>query len=323
MNRIEKIYAFPLWLRWKLYQKGILSIKELPRPVISIGGFKFGGTGKTPLTEKIVKIIRQNQLRPAILTRGYGRKTRRRIILPNNDENWRHTGDEPLVLSKRLHDVPVVIHPNRYESGMKIVHDVDVFILDDGFQRMQMKRNLDIIALAGDEFEDYIFPFGSRREGLWRLQNLHNAIFIVPQDKFQSINSKLKEFTLLTSKIIVEGVFPIHKWEQIYSIDELKDKKVFLAAGIATPERFEQSIKQVGVNVVGTQWFRDHRFYSDTQVKRVIRNAGHSNADVILVTMKDAVKLPVEICENFWVSSIELQVEPEDYLKNRILQLFG
>ncbi len=306
----EKIYAFPLWLRWKLYCMAVFRQKKIARPVISIGGLMFGGVGKTPLTELAARILSNAGLRITILTRGYGRKTSRRIAITNGEGEWRETGDEPLLLSKRLPDIPIVVHPNRYESAKLWLDKTDVFIMDDGFQHLRLFRNLDIVALSGDEFISSIFPFGRRRDGLWRLESLDKKILAISSTAdFDSLPLSIANGKIFRMKTIVGGFYPINNWDLVQPAENLKGQKIFLAAGIANPGRFETTVEELGANIVGKKWFRDHKFYSVEQIDKVIKEAESREADIILVTMKDAVRLSHKNADNFCALQTRTEIE--------------
>jgi len=306
----EKIYAFPLWLRWKLYCLGIFQQKKLDRPVISIGGLMLGGVGKTPLTEHAARILSKAGFRVTILTRGYGRKTKRRIAITDGDGEWRETGDEPLLLSKRLPDIPIVVHPNRYESAELWLDKTDVFVMDDGFQHIKLFRDLDIVAISGDEFTSSVFPFGRRRDGLWRLESFDKKIIAInAAADFNSLPLSIDNNKVFRMKTIVDGFYPINNWSLVQPAEKLAGKKIFLAAGIANPGRFETSVAELGANIVGTKWFGDHKFHSTDKIDKVKKEADSKDSDITLVTMKDAVRLSDKNTDNFYALQTRIEIE--------------
>ena len=134
-------------LRRALYRKGILKAKRLPKPVISIGNIAAGGTGKTPAVIAVTKFLQSRGLRVAILTRGYGRKNTYQGPITSFDAD--KFGDEP-VLIKRVTNADVIVGANRYENARTIA--ADVFVLDDGFQHLQLHRDLDVVIDAPSRF---------------------------------------------------------------------------------------------------------------------------------------------------------------------------
>lgn len=134
-------------LRRALYRKGILEAKRLPKPVISIGNIAAGGTGKTPAVIAVTRFLQSRGLRVAVLTRGYGRENTYQGSITSFDTD--KFGDEP-VLIKRATNADVIVGVNRYDNARNI--DADVFVLDDGFQHLQLHRDLDIVIDAPSRF---------------------------------------------------------------------------------------------------------------------------------------------------------------------------
>lgn len=147
LKPLELAYRGVNRLRRALYRKGILRAKRLPKPVISIGNIAAGGTGKTPAVIAVTRFLQSRGLRVAVLTRGYGRDNPYQGSLTSFDAN--KFGDEP-VLIKRATNADVIVGHNRYENAHGI--DADVFVLDDGFQHLQLHRDLDIVIDAPSRF---------------------------------------------------------------------------------------------------------------------------------------------------------------------------
>lgn len=136
-------------LRRALYRRGILKSRRLPRPVISVGNLAAGGAGKTPAVIAIARALTERGLTVAVLTRGHGRA---------GDEDGEVTsldaarfGDEPVLIKSKLEKVHVIVGQKRYENAARFLsnNDCDLFILDDGFQHLQLARDLDIVIDAG------------------------------------------------------------------------------------------------------------------------------------------------------------------------------
>jgi tetraacyldisaccharide 4'-kinase len=144
MKLLELLYRGINRLRRWLYRRGILRAKRLPVPVISIGNRAMGGSGKTPATIAIAGALAARGLRVAVLTRGYGRSgTGQGPVTSPDAERF---GDEPVLIKKKLENVDVIVGKNRYENAMQV--SVDLFVLDDGFQHLQLARDLDVVIEA-------------------------------------------------------------------------------------------------------------------------------------------------------------------------------
>jgi tetraacyldisaccharide 4'-kinase len=136
----ELIYRAINRARRALYRAGILKAKRLPVPVISVGGIAAGGSGKTPAVIAIARALSNRGLRVAVLTRGYGRAGSGGVVTSLDPDRF---GDEPVLIKKTLPGVTVVVGGNRYDNAIRI--EADVFLLDDGFQHLQLHRDFDVV----------------------------------------------------------------------------------------------------------------------------------------------------------------------------------
>jgi tetraacyldisaccharide 4'-kinase len=143
----------PLELLWRgvnrmrraLYRRGILKSKRLPRPVISVGNLAAGGAGKTPAVITIARYLEKRGFRVAVLTRGYGRSGNASGVVTSLDAAV--FGDEPVLLKSKLKNIDVIVGPKRYENAIRFLNsnECDLFILDDGFQHLQLARDADVV----------------------------------------------------------------------------------------------------------------------------------------------------------------------------------
>lgn len=127
-------------LRRALYRSGVLRAKHLPVPVISVGGIAAGGSGKTPATIAIATALVARGLRVGVLTRGYGRSGAGGVVEALDPDRY---GDEPVLIKKHVPAARVIVGINRYDNAIREL--VDIFILDDGFQHLQLARDLDVV----------------------------------------------------------------------------------------------------------------------------------------------------------------------------------
>ena len=140
MKLAELLYRGINRLRRALYRAGLLKPKRLPVPVISVGAIAAGGSGKTPATIAIAGALAARGLRVAVLTRGYGREGAGGVITELDPARY---GDEPVLIKKRLPHVEVIVGKNRYDNAIR--NKADVFLLDDGFQHLQLHRDVDVV----------------------------------------------------------------------------------------------------------------------------------------------------------------------------------
>jgi tetraacyldisaccharide 4'-kinase len=126
--------------RRALYRRGILKAKRLPKPVISVGNVIFGGAGKTPATIAIANFLIGRGYRVCVLTRGYGREGAGGLVTRLDAAEF---GDEPVLIKKHAPNADVIVGSNRYENGASVT--CDVYLLDDGFQHLQLHRDVDVV----------------------------------------------------------------------------------------------------------------------------------------------------------------------------------
>ncbi len=162
--------AVTVWRRqWYARQPSRRS--RLSRPVISVGNLSIGGSGKTPVVAYIARLLVDCGERPAILTRGYGRRqSGERVTVVSDGTAIRagvySSGDEPLMLARALPGVAVVVSASRYRAG-RLAEDqlgATVHVLDDGFQHVQIERDVDLLLVSEDDLRDRPLPGGRLRE---------------------------------------------------------------------------------------------------------------------------------------------------------------
>jgi tetraacyldisaccharide 4'-kinase len=238
-------------MRRLLYQREVLKARRLPRPVVSVGNITVGGAGKTPAVIAIARHLIDNGYRVAILTRGYGRSGRDQGLMPAPDAaRW---GDEPTLIKTRLDKADIIVGSNRYENAIAylIQNDTDIFILDDGFQHLQLHRDLDVVIEGGG-------PAALFREGRDALQS---ASVVIPRNLRVEVPSTLRSQSL------------------------------YAFAGLANPGQFFESLRAAGLTLAGTRVFPDHHPYSDRDLDEIVALAAQAGATAIVTTEKDAVKI--------------------------------
>jgi len=132
-------------LRRALYRRGLLKSRRLPRPVVSVGNLAACGAGKTPAVITIARYLAKRGFRVAVLTRGYGRNEKVSGIVTSLDAA--RFGDEPVLMKSKLKNVDVIVGSNRYDNALQFLNqnDCDLFVLDDGFQHLQLARDVDVV----------------------------------------------------------------------------------------------------------------------------------------------------------------------------------
>jgi len=149
LKPLELLWRCVNRLRRALYRRGVLKPRRLPRPVISVGNLAAGGAGKTPAVITIARYLEKRGFRVAVLTRGYGRAGN--VSGPVTSLDAGTFGDEPVLLKRKLEKVDIIVGQKRYENAIHFLNanECDLFILDDGFQHLQLARDVDIVIDAG------------------------------------------------------------------------------------------------------------------------------------------------------------------------------
>jgi len=253
-------------VRRALYRRGILKSKRLPRPVISVGNLAAGGAGKTPTVITIARYLEKRGFRIAILTRGYGRAGKVSGVVTSLDAAI--FGDEPVLLKSKLKNVDVIVGSKRYQNAVQFLNsnECDLFILDDGFQHLQLARDVDVVIDSSS---------GVMREG-------RSALAVAD--------------------------FVIQRRLRLAVPEELKGRRLFAFAGLADNEQFFASLRANGLDVVETRSFRDHHRYTAADVAAIKAAANNVNADAIVTTEKDAVKIDDR---GIIAIAAEMIIEPE------------
>lgn len=283
-----------------MYSTGIFGIKRLSVPVISVGNLSVGGTGKTPLVAAMITILRRQNRRPGILTRGYGRKTGETVILTGREKNvsWNETGDEPAMLYNRL-GCPMGIGADRFQTGTALLAavPVDCLVLDDGFQHWRIFRQADLVMVDGFRpvWQDRLLPAGRLREPVSAMERADAIVAVGPTDKERkALLEELKK--RWPDKTCFEAETKPEQWLQWSTqkeipLQEIQTKRMAAFAGIANPERFEQLLLQCGVHLCAKRWFADHHAFSNREIEKLFKELRGLGAEYIVTTEKDALRL--------------------------------
>jgi tetraacyldisaccharide 4'-kinase len=274
--------------------------RTLPVPVISVGNITTGGTGKTPVTIELLRAFRQAA--PAVLTRGHGRCTEDTMVARPGDHSLPTdlTGDEAQ-LFLRTGSGPVGIAPERYEAGEAVLAEFTpgLFILDDGFQHLQLARTFDLVLIdALDPFgRGYLLPLGRLREPLDGLKRA--SAFVITRSlqapSIRGIESALRRYN--PEAPIYKARTRPERWADIegnsYDLTHFAATPAVAFCGLGNPESFWRSLDSIGIKPIDRHHYGDHHRYPPAEVRRLARHAIQVGADVLLTTAKDSVNLPL------------------------------
>lgn len=305
-------YLFGLGVRLRLIAYRRSKRRSLPGFVVSIGNLTVGGTGKTPAACMLAEWALGEGYRVAVLSRGYGGHYRTKVLEVSDGNGINvgpaEAGDEPYLLAKKLRGVPLIISKRRYKAGL-FAHKkfgTNFFILDDGFQHLVLKRDLDLVLIdALNPFGNgRLLPLGPLREPVNQLKRA-DAFIITRSNQISSgydlrgiLNKRFPGKPIFREDHIPEKVvFPS---KNIVSDPEvLRGKHVMAFAGIARPEVFRETLIRLGTDLVFFKGFQDHYQFSHGEIEDLMAKKERIKADYLLTTEKDWVRLENLVTEYF------------------------
>jgi len=298
-------------LRRVLYKLTLFKSCKMTKPVVVVGNIGIGGNGKTPVVLYLVEQCIKKNLKPGVISRGYGGKAPYYPYLLNETSTAAESGDEPILIYNRC-NIPVVVGSDRIASSKLLIEQgCDVIIADDGLQHYRLARDIELIIVDGNRRfgNGLLLPAGPLREGLWRLESvnyvINNGGSSTPKNEISMTLQPTVIINLLTN-------------QQIAITDLTQgNMNVNAIAGIGDPQRFFNTLTEHKFVLEQTQGFIDHHSY-DLQDFSI-----YSDNIPLLMTEKDAVKCQAFAKSNWWYVPVdahfnELQIQP---LLNDIIQL--
>ncbi len=303
----------------------------LDNPVISVGSLRIGGSGKTPVVEYIARLLLGSGERPAILTRGYARRVARDGVTVVSDgvgvrATIHDAGDEPLMLACALPGVRVLVAANRYLAGCVAERQLDatIHILDDGFQHLTLKRDVDLLLVSDEDLSDHPVPAGRLREGIGAASAADALLVTAGYDtaaervgRALGVATVFRVSRSVGAPRMIAGDRP--------SVVVPAGSRVFVVSGIARPERFTTDVTSAGWELAGTMAFRDHHRFSQADIRRIANAARLAASAIVLTTEKDAVRLMALDLGDLPIASVPLAlaVEPADQFRTWLLERIG
>jgi tetraacyldisaccharide 4'-kinase len=302
MFPLSLIFGSVVQLRNLFFDIGFLSSENVGVPVISIGNITSGGTGKTPVTADVVNILRDAGMRPAVISRGYGRVTAGTVIVCDGKTilaNARTGGDEPVQLARMTKHAIVIADEVRVRGARLAIEEfkADVIVLDDGFQHRTLQRTKDIVLIDANNpaHETLLLPAGYRREPMSSLKRAGAVVITKVKNTADAavlLDNAAHDFSgaIFSSEYRPAGISHIFGGVG-QSLEILKGHSAVIFSGIAGPERFEESIRSCGVTVKRAFRFPDHHRFERKEIEAIVNAFYTSKADFLLTTEKDAVRL--------------------------------
>lgn len=283
------LYAAGLALREMRLERGWEPVRRPKYPVISIGNLSTGGSGKTPLTITLAKLLAARGLQVDVLSRGYGRRSAvpLRVDPKGSAEQF---GDEPLLIAREV-GAPVYVGAERYDAGRLAEDDFTrqggepgagqvplVHILDDGFQHRQLGRDVDILLLSRDDWQDHLLPAGNLREGISAAKRA--SVIAIPAND-PGFEAELRAWGW------TGAVWRVSRGMEIPEIVG----PVAAFCGIAKPDQFFAGLEAAGIKLAVRASFADHHRFDRGDVERLVARAKAAGAATLITTQKDQLRL--------------------------------
>ena len=304
--------------RCALYRNHILKKNHFDIPIISVGNIVVGGTGKTPMVSWLINHCENNNIQACIITRGYKRKNKEMLVIDGNNKknqlySSKQIGDEPLLLLNRHPNIKMVIYDNKIKSIKTAIEklDVDIIILDDGFQSIYVKRDLDIVMMNADTSKRdlQIIPRGKSRESYRQLQR---ADFIIMHN-----NDLVEHDKGAMNKINSQNIPTIYTQKQ-YTVKDENNKiisninglgELIAVCGIGHPSSFLTALKQQNLNIKKQLIYGDHHQYTERDAQIIYNAMKEFQINTIITTSKDYNKLQSVNCENKKIIVLDMKLK--------------
>jgi tetraacyldisaccharide 4'-kinase len=341
LSALAPVYCAGLKTYLLPYHLGLRKRYRLPCPVICIGNLTTGGTGKTPMTQTLCRLLQAQGLRVVILSRGYGGKHERRCAVVSDGQkvrlNAQEAGDEAYLLARTLPGTPVIVGKDRRVTG-RLAWDQfqpDLIVLDDGMQFWQLHRDLDIVLInACEPFDNgWTFPRGLlreppshlRRAGIIVLTNVGRA----GPKQTQAVRAQVQQLApgrpVFTADLAPQGLRAVSDQAKTPA-DWLEGRRIAALSAVGNPASFESMLGELGGVLAARFRFRDHHAITLADLEHVFTASCEAGAQAVITTEKDAVKMaPLKSPLPLLALQVKMQVEDEaDFLAaiERFLESF-
>lgn len=321
---ISLIYALVVYVRNFLFDVGVFLSKSYKIPTICVGNLSVGGTGKTPMTEYLLRVL--SNRKTAVLSRGYKRKSTG-FYLAGSESTVLELGDEPYQIHQKFPEITVAVDADRRNGIEKLegLVNPDVIILDDAFQHRRVKPTFSILLTTYHNLyvDDWYLPTGSLRDAKKQAKRADLIIVTKCPESLQE-NEKTKIIGKLRPKSHQKVLFARLKYQDFVTdggedniqLSELKGKELALVTGIASPEPLVQYLKSRDINFEHFE-FGDHHHFTDKEIEQFKGN------EMILTTEKDFVRLKGRMDKLYYLEiAHSFSKEDERILKNAVEELF-
>lgn len=333
------LYGVAVAFRNWLFDSGTLPSREFNRSVIVIGNLSAGGTGKTPMVEYLVRLLKP-KFQIATLSRGYKRHTTG-FILADQNSNSHQIGDEPLQFKKKFPDLIVAVDENRKHGILELKEkfpELKVFLLDDAFQHRRVKPGLSILLSDYGRmfYDDFLIPVGKLRE--WRSGQKRADIIVVTKcpDNLTPVEKRiiLKKISpephqrVLFSHIRYSDAVPVYPNTPALSLNDkhAKDTAAILLTGVSNPRPLEDFLLSKKIKVISMA-YPDHHEYALVEANKLLEKYDSISASrkFVITTEKDAMRLDkpglVEVLHKLPMYYVPIETTFDEKEKNEFNEL--
>ncbi|MCA8989680.1 MAG: tetraacyldisaccharide 4'-kinase [Planctomycetaceae bacterium] len=288
----EPFYYLGQQIHQGMYRWGLKKSEALSVPVISIGNLTTGGTGKTPITAMLVKLLQEQGRHPGIASRGYHAL--------DDETNQPKENDEHRVLEILCPNVPHQQNRDRVRAGRDLVElGADVILLDDGLQHLRLQRDLNLVVIdALNPFGyEHLLPRGLLREPIRALKRadliMITRVDLIPAEQLDQLKERIHQQCHVP---IIPVQFAPTSWlagdQQRLSLEERFPESI-ICCGIGNPAGFLRTLSRIGIESREDKFriYPDHHHYSSQDAEELARLAREGESKTILTTLKDYVKL--------------------------------
>jgi len=318
---ISLVYWIITSIRNIFFEIGIFKENKFNIPIIGVGNITVGGTGKTPHSQYISKLL-QKKFKIAILSKGYGRKTKE-FKYVNINSNSKEVGDEPLQLKKNLPKEIVAVDHKRVNGVNKIMREhpsVNCIILDDAFQHRSVKIGFNILLCDYNNpiYKDYMMPVGLLRESKKGIKRADCVVISkCPENLTLEESNRIKKKLKFTKEVFFSKVV----YDKIVSLNGNKTikkssiKKVLLVTGIANSSPIIEYLEKLNIQIKHIK-YKDHFHYQKKDINKIIDIYKREISEIIILTTeKDAQKMKVfEELSKFPVYYLKVSI---DFIRNK------
>ena len=331
------VYLLVITLRNWLFDRNIFKTTKVAAKVISVGNITIGGSGKTPLVIYLAELFKNNAKKVAVLSRGYGRKTKGYLLVSDGEKIFtsvRECGDEIFhtVLECKI---PAAVCENRVLGAENLIRaaNVDTIVLDDAFQHRWIERDVNIVIieqrfLTNDKFFVHnLLPTGNMREPFSALKRADAIVVnrkfsekkVIPEERKKYFRTK----NIFNAKYNAVCFVDIVKKDE-YGLEEFEGQKSLVVSGVANPVSVLNALTQANVDITNRIVFKDHKDYTLKEVQHIRKQFYATNSHSVVTTEKDAVKLmnfarELDDIDIFYLK-IKLEMDDADSFRQFIIE---